>query len=110
MGRQINFYLHPDDQHDFDTMLKSRGDIVVVPYHHYSDKVSTVPDTIVKDITKEGSRVYLLRPEDFKELRLKYFEKRNLWFIDELDLQLRGQRMYLDDIAAQKLIYQYFKA
>jgi len=25
-------------------------------------------------------------------------------------LQLRGQRMYLDDMAAQKLIYQYFKA
>ena len=25
-------------------------------------------------------------------------------------IQLRGQRMYLDDIAAQKLIYQYFKA
>jgi len=25
-------------------------------------------------------------------------------------IQLRGQRMYLDDIAALKLIYQYFKA
>ena len=47
MGRQVNFYLHPDDQAEFDAMLKSSGDNIIVPYYHFTDKISTVPDTII---------------------------------------------------------------
>ena len=86
MGRQINFFLHPDDQDNFDKLLKSFGDVVLLPYYHFDNKVSTVPDTIVRDIQKEGSRVYLVRPEDLKNIKLVHIEKFNYWLIDDNSL------------------------
>lgn len=86
MGRQINFFLHPDDQADFDKLLKSFGDVVLLPYYHYDNKISTVADTIVRDIKKEGSRIYLVRPVDFKYIKLVHIEKFNYWLVDDNSL------------------------
>jgi hypothetical protein len=76
MGRQVNFYLHPDDQTEFDAILKSRGEIVIVPYYHNSNKISTVPDTLIRDATKEGSRVYLVRPQRSSGVKIEVFRKK----------------------------------
>jgi hypothetical protein len=83
MGRQVNFYLHQDDQAEFDSMLRSRGEFIMVPFYHYTNIIVPAPDTIIRDLKKEGERVYLVRPEDFKYLRLEYFNYGGYWLIDE---------------------------
>ena len=86
MGRQINFFLHPDDQDDFDKLLKSFGDVILLPYYHFDNKVSTVADTIIRDTKKEDSTIYLVRPEDLKDIKLVHIEKFNYWLVDSSSL------------------------
>ncbi|PKP46724.1 MAG: hypothetical protein CVT94_13765 [Bacteroidetes bacterium HGW-Bacteroidetes-11] len=86
MGRQINFFLHPDDQDYFDKLLKSFGDVVLLPYYHFDNKISTTADTKVRDIEKEGSRIYLVRPEDFKDIKLVHIKTFNYWLVDDNSL------------------------
>ncbi|TKK64045.1 hypothetical protein FC093_23395 [Ilyomonas limi] len=81
MGRQINFFLHPDDQPSLDKLLKSFGKIILLPYYHHDNKISTVEDTIVRDVKKEGARIYLVRQEDFKEIKLEHISKFNYWLV-----------------------------
>ncbi len=85
MGRQINFFLHKDDQVEFDSILKSFGDIKLVPYYHHQNNISTVNDTIIRDIKSEASRIYLVRPEDFESLQLKYYENLGVWLLNDVD-------------------------
>src|SRR3954463_5179736 len=81
MGRQINFFLHPKDQENFDTLLKSFGEVILLPYYHQHNKISTVTDTLINDIKKEGSRIYLVRPVDFKEIKLEHISKFDHWLV-----------------------------
>lgn len=56
MGRQINFYIHPNYCLDFEVLLKATGDIVLLPYYHYDNKLRTVPTTLPADIISEVSK------------------------------------------------------
>ena len=86
MGRQVNFFLHPDDQKDFDLLLKSFGDVVILPYYHFENKISTVEDTLIKNEGKEANLVYLVRSEDFKLMKLWHIEKFNYWLLKDNEL------------------------
>ena len=79
MGRQISFFLHQDDQVEFDKLLKGFGDIVLLPYYHYDNRVSIVEDTIIRDLEKEENRVYLVRRQDFEQIKLKHIENFGYW-------------------------------
>jgi hypothetical protein len=81
MGRQINFFLHPDDQEDFDKLLKSFGEVILFRDYNYSNEVTTVPDTLIRDIGKEKHRVYLIRREDFKDIPLQYVQNYDYWYV-----------------------------
>ncbi len=83
MSRQINFFLHPDDQTDFNEFLKSFGDFKILPYYHFDNKVSTRNDTILRDIKKEGAKVYLIRAEDLTDIPLRHIEKFKYWLIED---------------------------
>ena len=88
MGRQINFFLHQDDQADFDRLLKTFGDIALLPYYHRDGKVSTIEDTLIRDASKEGRRVYLIRRSDFKNIPLTHIEKFGYWLVDDRALPI----------------------
>jgi hypothetical protein len=83
MGRQINFYLHPDDFQEFEDLLKASGDIVLLPYFHFDNKLSTVDTTIPIDIKSEEKRIYLVRHEDLNQIRLQHIEKFGYWLVDD---------------------------
>ncbi len=86
MGRQINFFLHPDDQNEFDALLKSSGDVLFLPYYYHAKEIFTLPDSIIRDIGKEGSRVYLIRPSVLPEIKLQYVESLGYWLIQDNEL------------------------
>jgi hypothetical protein len=88
MGRQIDFFLHQEDQADFDKLLKGLGDIVLLPYYHHDKKVSIIEDTLIRDLEKEGGRVYLIRREDFKDISLTHIEKFGYWLLDDRTLPI----------------------
>ena len=81
MGRQINFYLHPNDYQEFENLLKATGDIIFLPYFHYDGKVRTIDTTIPVDIRKEGERIYLVRRQDLKQIELEHIEKFGYWLL-----------------------------
>ncbi len=83
MGRQINFFLHPDDQADFNDFLKSFGDFKILSYYHFDNIISTTNDIILRDLKKEGAKVYLIRTEDLTDIPLKHIEKFNYWLIED---------------------------
>jgi hypothetical protein len=73
MGRKVNFFLHPYDCVEFDRLLKSFEDLVMVAHFHYNDKISVLSDSLMSDVRKEGRRVYLIRQDDFAKIQLKEF-------------------------------------
>lgn len=81
MGRQINFFLHRNDQEYFDKLLKSFGDVVLFRDYNYTDEVTIIPDTLIRDIDKENHRVYLIRTEDFKDIPLQYVQNYDYWYV-----------------------------
>ena len=83
MGRQINFYLHPDDYKEFEDLLKASGNIIFLPYFHYDGKVSTVETTIPVDLKKERARIYLVRQQDLMKIELHHIEKYGYWLIED---------------------------
>lgn len=82
MGRQINFFLHPDDQKDFNDFLKSFDDICFLSYYHKTENPTIIDDTLIRDHVKEGSRVHLIRKQDIKDIRFQFIEKFGYWLID----------------------------
>lgn len=102
MGRQINFFLHQDDQADFDTLLKSFGEVVLLPYYHYDNKISIVTDTLVRDIKKEGSRIYLVRPQDLPSIKLRHIVKFNYWLVESDSPALDFDRSIFTDNTIQR--------
>jgi hypothetical protein len=86
MGRQINFFLHQDDQGSFDELLKSFGDVVLFRHYHYSNDLNRIGDTLIRDIDKEKIRVYLMRPTDFKDIQLKHVENHHYWYVNNRSL------------------------
>jgi len=86
MGRQVNFFLHPDDQHEFDSLLGSSGDVLFLPYYYHSKAISTLSDSVVRDIKKEGRRVYLIRTSDLPKMKLEHIEKFGYWLIKDNEL------------------------
>lgn len=88
MGRQVSFFLHQDDQADFDRLLKTFGDIVILPYYHYNNKVSTIEDTLIRDSIKEGRRVYLIRRSDFRNIPLTHIEDFGYWLVNDRALPI----------------------
>jgi hypothetical protein len=86
MGRQINFYLHPDDYLEFEDLLKATGDIIFLPHFHYDGKVRTVDTTIPVDLRKEGSRIYLVRQQDLNKIEIHHIEKFGYWLVTDSHL------------------------
>jgi hypothetical protein len=83
MGRQINFYLHPDDYQEFEDLLKASGDILFLPYYHYDNQVRTVDNTLSVDIKMDGTRIYLVRRQDLTQIELRHIENFGYWLVDD---------------------------
>lgn len=69
MGRQLNFFLGPDDQFGFEIALRSAGDFVVLPSRSLSPEPSPITSTVVEKFGEEDLRVLLVRPEDVGQVR-----------------------------------------
>lgn len=82
MGRQVNFFLHPDDQADFDFFLKKTGDIVFIPYFHSTNKLTVIDNPVMNDCITRESRVYLARKKDLPLIGLHYMEAQKHWLVN----------------------------
>jgi hypothetical protein len=103
MARQINFFLHPGDHESFDELLKSFGDVVLFRDYHYSDVLTTIGDTLIRDINKEKNRVYLMRRTDFKGIQLEYVENHHYWYVNNRSLPvLHFDRSVYSDKSIQR--------
>ncbi len=82
MGRQINFFLHDDDQPQFEQIIKSCGDVLFIPHCHNQDIISTLNTSVIIDRERYGNTLHLVRPVDFNKIELRYIDKLNHWIID----------------------------
>lgn len=82
MGRQVNFFLHTKDQPNFDTLLKSWDNLVLLSYKSFNGELSILQDSILK--SGQDLRVCLARQEDLKDIKLEYITTKKYWLVDSL--------------------------
>lgn len=80
MGRQVNFYMLPEDLAGFELMLRTKGGISFVSDLFSSPSVQTI--TTLQGST-QGKR-YLALDIDLGSIVTRLVSKQNLWRIDDL--------------------------
>jgi hypothetical protein len=109
MGRQINFFLSADDQKSFDDFLRTFDDTAFLAYYNKSNEPTIIDDTIIHDQLKEGSRVYLVRKQDLKNIKFTFIEKFDYWLIDDSPspvLHFDRCVSYNNDLRSGRLYFQ----
>jgi hypothetical protein len=100
MGRQVNFYMHPNDLLEFEADLRSRSTIYLLQSKWPSSEPCYVSSTHLKlgqrlDLT--DLTVYLCRQEDAKHLAVQHRSSLGYWTVDiRLSPVLEFWRSYFD--------------
>jgi hypothetical protein len=86
MGRQVNFYQHPEDLRAFEAMLRKRADILILRHAWRSAAPEVEPDLVASlpsDSQGRDARIVLIaRPEDMAALVVTHREKLGYWTTD----------------------------
>lgn len=80
MGRQVNFFLHKEDQLSFDKLLKTWENSVLLRYKTDKAELSILDSSISE--SGDVSRICLARREDLHEVIMQFIASQNYWLID----------------------------
>jgi hypothetical protein len=83
MGRQVNFYMLPEDLTVFEEALKEQGQICFLPERLPSPKLQTLSTLAIPEMGKTWLGVYLCRETDLSNIVVKSIPKQEYWTIDE---------------------------
>jgi hypothetical protein len=83
MGRQVNFYMLPEDLLEFEQMLRSKEDVYFVEYRLQEPKLKTMETLTVQEMGKSWLTCFLVRVCDAENLLYKYVPVQNYWHIDD---------------------------
>jgi hypothetical protein len=68
MGRQVNFFMHPDDLAEFDAMLKARGHVCFLENKSPGPKPVT-RQRLLTDATSQPRTIYLVQERYLHDVR-----------------------------------------
>lgn len=84
MGKQVNFYLLPDDAAKLEAKLRDKEPLIVL--HSRSD--SSMPRALAHLNFEENGRrwlyFYLVRPEDLNDVVMRHVPAQGYWVVDAL--------------------------
>jgi hypothetical protein len=83
MGRQVNFYMLPEDQLEFEEWLNARGDVCFIKQPLKTSELEIVPTLVVPEMGKTWLDVYLARQTDLADVLVSYVSSQNYWLVDD---------------------------
>ncbi len=77
---QINYFMHPDDQREFEIFLSSIGDLCFLPTKHSSTlKVETDP----KGLSEQGGHHWIVLGSEIDQVTLSYVKSTGYYLVDD---------------------------
>ena len=83
MGKQVNFYMLPEDQLAFEKWLKARGDVCFLKQPQTTSELEIAATLVVSEIEKTWLDVYLARPIDLEDVLVDFIPTQNYWLVDD---------------------------
>ncbi|PIT87393.1 MAG: hypothetical protein COU31_03160 [Candidatus Magasanikbacteria bacterium CG10_big_fil_rev_8_21_14_0_10_40_10] len=108
MGKQINFYMHPEDLKKFDSVLKQEIDLKIFYTTSKENGLDFLDDVVIKKYGEERITVMLTKDLYLKNIKLNRI-KENQWSVDSIfSPVLEFVRCYFDgkQIRLGRLYYQ----
>jgi hypothetical protein len=87
MGRQVNFFLLPNDFADLQVAIESAGPVRFLQDRTKTQQLRKLNSLVIPpdEMGKTGLRVYATRPNDVDQIKLRWIEQQNHWIVDSLD-------------------------
>ena len=82
MGRQVNFYMHPDDLNYFQAEIARRDDVLILASHSSSAAPHRLSDAIVRRYGQEDLTIFLTRNGDYAGIRCQPIQGRDEFCVD----------------------------
>ena len=83
MGKQVNFFMLPEDQLEFEGWLMARGDVCFLNEPLKMQELEILPTLIVPEMGKTWLSVYLAQHNNLEDIRVEYVSNQNYWLIDQ---------------------------
>lgn len=109
MGKQVNFYMHPDDLNDFNKMMRLDKELKMINNISQSKKPEVRESLTVTEYNKERLTIYLVQSKYINDVKMKFIAKQNYWLVDELcSAVIEFSRCYFDGVIMRRgrLYYQ----
>lgn len=81
MGRQINFFMHPDDLQEFELEIKKNPEVIILAAKS-DQKKPTILNSLGGKMDCLG--IYLTRKKLIDQVKLEYIAMQKYWLIDGL--------------------------
>lgn len=82
MGKQVNFYMLPEDQLEFEQWLKARGDVCFIKQPLKTSELEIISTLVVPEMGKTWLDVYLARHTDLEDILVTYVSDQKYWLVD----------------------------
>jgi len=82
MGRQVNFYMHPDDIADYEQVLKADGNVCFLEEPTPTPQIKIRQTLAVPETGKRWIDLYLARESDLPHIVVKHVPVQDYWLID----------------------------
>jgi hypothetical protein len=97
-SRQVNFYVHPEEQEWLEERLEGAGQFTIVRGLDESGRAKLSSTTVIKEFGKEDLKIYLVRPEDVDRICSVGAPNRVERFVDDLRSPVvEFSRCYFDE-------------
>src|SRR5947199_2595310 len=83
MGRQVIFYMLPDDLLDFEKALRLRGSVRFLNYRQSQPELETIQTLAVPRMGETSVHACLVREADLSDVVVLPIPKQNYWVVDE---------------------------
>lgn len=98
MGRQLNFFLMPEDLTGLESAVRSVGDVLFLRSRHATRQVEVV-DSLIITRDQMGSvdlRAYLCRPDDLPQVALRYVSNQEHFVVEPGSPVIEVDRCFFD--------------
>ena len=99
MGKQVNFFLLPDDFADLQRAIESAGPVRFLQDRTKTEHLRELRSLVIPadQMGQTALRVYATRPNEIEQIKVRWIEQQRHWIVDSLDSPvLEIDRCYYD--------------
>lgn len=98
MGRQVNFFMHPDDLKEFQREFLENSSILSINSRSKSSVPEILETTQMSGENGSWLQIFLVQKENFSEVKMQYIKDQNYWMVDDsISPVIEFDRCYFDE-------------